>query len=257
MNTKAILAIAGIMLFTLTTTAQTKKNVTRQKTAVKSVKKAAAPIEDPKLVDLGLPSGTKWADRNMGARSSSSGGGYYAFGETSEKQLYKRDNYTFKADLADIAGTEYDAATKKYGKDWSIPTSQQWHELIDNCTQELIMVNKQLCIKFTGKNGNSIFLPSPYPIVKAGTAEETKSFNKQFLDGLESAKQQIKAYGINASILFSVYRASDSNLLIAIGVAAIASDGSVQEYQKEIEVNSGQDYIYGGFQIRPVSTTSY
>ena len=245
------------MLFTLTATAQTRKNVTRQKTAVKSVKKSAAPIEDPKLVDLGLPSGTKWADRNMGARSSSSGGGYYAFGETSEKQLYKKDNYTFKTDLTDIAGTEYDAATKKYGKDWSIPTSQQWQELIDNCTKEITSVNGQLGVKFTAKNGNSIVLPSPYPMVKAGTAEETKSLNNQFLEGVESAKQQVKAYGINASVLFSVYRTSDSNLLVALGLATIASDGTAKEFQKQIEVIPGQKFIYGGFQIRPVSTTSY
>jgi hypothetical protein len=257
MNTKTILAIAGIMLFTLTATAQTRKNVARQKTAVKSVKKAAAPIEDPKLVDLGLPSGTKWADRNMGARSSSSGGGYYAFGETSEKQLYKRDNYTFKADITDIAGTEYDAATKKYGKDWSIPTSQQWQELIDNCSQKLIMVNKQLCVKFTAENGNSIILPGSYPVVKAGTAEETKSFNKQFLDITKWVNEEIKAYGYTAKALCSMYRASDRNLLLALGLAAAASDGSIQEYQKQIEVKSGQDYIYGGLLIRPVSRTSY
>lgn len=39
----------------------------------------------PKYVDLGLPSGTLWADRNVGAAAPEAIGGYYAWGETEEK----------------------------------------------------------------------------------------------------------------------------------------------------------------------------
>lgn len=69
------------------------------------------------MVDLGLPSGTKWADRNIGATSVTSVGGYYSYGETATKQIYTSDTYTFKSDITNIAGTVYDVATKNMARD--------------------------------------------------------------------------------------------------------------------------------------------
>ena len=43
-----------------------------------------------KTVDLGLS--VKWADRNVGASSSTDGGYYYAFGEITTKSEYSVDN---------------------------------------------------------------------------------------------------------------------------------------------------------------------
>lgn len=42
----------------------------------------------PHLIDLGLPSGTKWACCNVGAQKPEDYGGYYAWGETAEKNSY-------------------------------------------------------------------------------------------------------------------------------------------------------------------------
>ena len=42
----------------------------------------------PHLIDLGLPSGTKWACCNVGATAPQGDGGYYAWGETDEKDVY-------------------------------------------------------------------------------------------------------------------------------------------------------------------------
>ena len=42
--------------------------------------------EGVEAIDLGLPSGTKWASCNVGATKPYEYGGYYAWGETSEKK---------------------------------------------------------------------------------------------------------------------------------------------------------------------------
>ena len=42
----------------------------------------------PHMIDLGLPSGTKWACCNVGASRPEEYGGYYAWGETEEKDYY-------------------------------------------------------------------------------------------------------------------------------------------------------------------------
>ena len=55
-------------------------------------------------VDLGLPSGLLWADRNVGAQSPEDYGNYYAWGETSTKEVYDWSTYAY--------GNAYDALTK-------------------------------------------------------------------------------------------------------------------------------------------------
>ena len=47
----------------------------------------------PHAIDLGLPSGTKWACCNVGASAPEQYGGYYAWGETHEKSVYNWDTY--------------------------------------------------------------------------------------------------------------------------------------------------------------------
>ena len=42
----------------------------------------------PHDIDLGLPSGTMWACCNVGAQKPYERGGYYAWGETEEKDSY-------------------------------------------------------------------------------------------------------------------------------------------------------------------------
>ena len=44
-------------------------------------------------VDLGLPSGTKWATMNVGANSPEDYGDYFAWGETSPKEVYSLSTY--------------------------------------------------------------------------------------------------------------------------------------------------------------------
>ncbi|MBQ6209084.1 MAG: hypothetical protein IJK42_04855 [Prevotella sp.] len=118
-------------------------------------------------VDLGLPSGTKWASFNIGATSPEQYGEYFAWGELGEKQEYTEDNYQFYVnglymDLGtDIGGTKYDVARMRWGGDWRMPTEDEIQELIDNCTYEWTTYQGVAGGKFTSKkNGNSIFLPA-------------------------------------------------------------------------------------------------
>ena len=123
--------------------------------------------EAGEAIDLGLPSGTKWASCNMGATKPEEYGGYYAWGETEEKEVYDWSTYKYYQDGSfvslgsDISGTEYDVAHVKWGRKWCMPTLDDIKELLDNCTSEWTTFNNVNGRKFTSKiNGNSIFLPA-------------------------------------------------------------------------------------------------
>ena len=123
----------------------------------------------PHAIDLGLPSGTKWACCNVGATKPEDYGGYYAWGETETKSTYSWSTY-IHCDLTirschnigkDISGTKYDVAHVKWGGSWVMPSVEQLRELLDNCTYECTDLNGVEGGKFTSKtNGASIFLPA-------------------------------------------------------------------------------------------------
>ncbi len=128
------------------------------------------------MVDLSLPSGTLWADRNVGADAPESFGKHYAWGETIVKSDYSVFTYLdgqmssigdFGTDkdllksYSDIAGTQFDVATVRWGGAYSIPTKAQWEELLANCTWEWGAESGQLgYIVSSPINHNWIFLPA-------------------------------------------------------------------------------------------------
>lgn len=122
----------------------------------------------PHAIDLGLPSGTKWACCNVGASKPEDFGGYYAWGETSEKSTYSKENYAYYngatdsfADIgSDIAGTNYDVAYVRMGAPWRMPSYDQQTELRNNCSQQWTTQNGVSGILVTGSNGGQIFLPA-------------------------------------------------------------------------------------------------
>ena len=119
-------------------------------------------------IDLGLPSGTKWASCNVGASLPEERGEYFAWGEIEEKfgHEYYLSNYKFREGASclnlgvDICGTEYDVARQRWGDNWQMPSSDQIHELIHGCTYEWTKLNNVKGGRFTGPNGNTIFLPA-------------------------------------------------------------------------------------------------
>ena len=123
---------------------------------------------EPEAIDLGLPSGTKWASWNVGASAPEEYGGYYAWGETEEKEYYDWSTYAHCNGSSstchhigdDIAGTEYDVAHAKWGGSWQMPTRSQIQEMIDNCTRTWTTQNGVKGILVTGSNGASLFFPA-------------------------------------------------------------------------------------------------
>lgn len=117
-------------------------------------------------VDLGLS--VMWASCNLGATLPEEAGGYYAWGETSEKDTYDLSNYAYyNASTTEytnigvhISGTEYDAAYVNLGKGWKMPSYDQFYELETKCTWEWTSKNGILGYVVTGNNGNSIFIPA-------------------------------------------------------------------------------------------------
>lgn len=143
-----------------------------------------APIEGLRYVDLGLPSGMLWADRNVGATSPFEAGDYFAWGETQPKEkytnasykfyqkdeskdFYKITKYNFYSEFGAVdckyrLDMEDDAARANWGSDWRMPTAEEMEELVEYCDWQWLMDTVRLHFigyKVTGPNGNSIYLP--------------------------------------------------------------------------------------------------
>ena len=160
------------------------------------------PIPDvpiPILVDLGLPSGLKWASFNLGASKPEDYGDYYAWGETEpyyssldplvwkpEKQYgYNWMHYkwamgsetTLTKYCSDAAygyngftdgkitlDPEDDAAQVNLGDKWRMPTDQEWNELTSNCSFVWTQLNGvggfTVTSKKPGFTDKFIFLPA-------------------------------------------------------------------------------------------------
>ncbi|MBR5214990.1 MAG: hypothetical protein IKV80_02065 [Bacteroidales bacterium] len=131
-------------------------------------------------VDLGLPSGLKWATHNIGATTPEEYGDYFAWGEVVTKDGYTADNsLTYGKPMDDISGTEYDAATINWGGDWRMPTYGEMNELINNCTWTRTTQKGVYGYKVTSKtNGNSIFLPAAG--CRSGWAVNTAAGNEGY-----------------------------------------------------------------------------
>lgn len=127
------------------------------------VNNADGTVSDHGYVDLGLPSGAKWARCNVGASSPNKPGEYYAWGETSAKSAYTKENAAalLTEYPADIQGLpRYDAASSTWGTAWHLPTAADVQELLNNCTFIIVQYKDAIGYLVTGPNGKSIFLPA-------------------------------------------------------------------------------------------------
>ena len=131
-------------------------------------------------IDLGLPSGLKWASWNVGASAPEEYGAHLAWGETELKWDYDWSTYKFElgtdhngpfskyvtysnygtVDNKTVLDPEDDAAHVNWGGSWRIPTDAEWSELINSCTWTWTAQNGVNGRLVTGPNGNSIFLPA-------------------------------------------------------------------------------------------------
>ena len=160
-------------------------------TAVSCDKDKDEPVNEPvtntinghEYVDLGLPSGLKWATCNVGASTPKDYGDYFAWGETSPKSEYTESNsLTHGKSLTELteAGIinseriltpSHDAASVNWGGTWRMPTKEEWEELSQNCewrcTSNITTVGDNITViigtpgyEITGPSGNTIFLPA-------------------------------------------------------------------------------------------------
>ena len=127
-----------------------------------TVYEAKRMINGHEYVDLGLPSGLKWATCNVGANAPHEYGGYYAWGETATKGKYTQENnVTFGQKISDISSNaQYDTARANWGGSWRMPTEDEIEELVDECAWKWTTQRGVKGYKVTGPNGNSIFLPA-------------------------------------------------------------------------------------------------
>ncbi|MBE6322230.1 MAG: hypothetical protein E7073_04340 [Bacteroidales bacterium] len=125
-------------------------------------------------VDMGLS--VKWADRNVGAATSTDYGNYYSWGECSTKDVgkYEWTDYSLWLGIEkgcyridNLSNTQYDVANVKWGNGWRMPTRAEFEELLSKCDAKYTSIEGKNGYLFTAENGNSIFLPS------AGTCYST------------------------------------------------------------------------------------
>ena len=112
----------------------------------------------PHAIDLGMPSGKKWACCNVDADAPEEYGGYYAWGDVETKSTYTLGTYTRKY-VEKISGTQFDVATKKWGDNWQIPTMEDMEWLTKNCSWVDKTWHGVKGTLIIASNGNSIFLP--------------------------------------------------------------------------------------------------
>ena len=147
--------------------------------------------DSAEAVDLGLPSGLKWASCNVGATKPEGYGGYFAWGETqtqpdksyydwsSYKWCYGSSHYLNKycttsywsgsgsPDNKTILDSDDDAASANWGGCWRMPTNAEWTELKENCTwtwtsdyNETSIAGSIVTSNMSGYEDKSIFLPA-------------------------------------------------------------------------------------------------
>lgn len=124
------------------------------------------PKETMEYVDLGLPSGIKWAKCDLGETSPEKYGDGYGWGETWTKTSW--EYYYYFTDIVKGQFTKYDSRDKRYflekeddvaylrlGEGWRYPTWNEVQELYDNCTVTESTLNGWPGVMFISKNNNN------------------------------------------------------------------------------------------------------
>lgn len=129
-------------------------------------------MNNKEYVDMGLPSGRKWATCNVGASKPEKYGSYFSWGEIEPKEKYDCNSITMEKEMQDISGNPaYDVAKAQWGGNWRMPTKENFEELETHCKfkvvyknifAKLLKISSQIKgVKVISKtNGNSIFLPA-------------------------------------------------------------------------------------------------
>ena len=187
---KFIIAIAAMLLSLITT------EVSAQTTTP-----TRGQVGGHEWVDLGLPSGTKWATCNVGAIKPSMPGQLFAWGETVVKSSYTEANSKFHSNssIGDIAGTTNDVATVKWGNSWRMPTKGQMSELIDNCDWKYIQLDGRWVVRLTSCiNREVIYLPATG--MKDGTMHDNPNGCGNYMTSTPGPNNGVYDYHFGAAL---------------------------------------------------------
>lgn len=175
-------------------------NIYTYENAIKKYHELLALVDSNyKMIDLGLPSGTRWADRNIGAKNPEDGGLYFQWGDTQGytadqvgtvegKKAFTWSDYKFSGpganddnpqltkycNIADfgkdgfvdnklVLDLEDDAAYVNMGIIWRMPTKEDFEELLQNTDKEVISIDedKTYIVKFVNKNDSTKYILIP------------------------------------------------------------------------------------------------
>lgn len=197
-----LLMIVPVLAMAQASGGQIKRNAPNQdRTPVKKVTNAigygyTGKENGHEYVDLGLS--VKWATCNVGAKTPSGWGDYYAWGEIQTKSDYSwatyfdakdssgKDFYTyFLGGLKSISPTSgHDVAREKWGGLWRMPTKDELNELLSKCKWVHTKLNKVEGYKITGPSGKSIFLPFAGSYIEK-TLDQQGSFGVYWSSSME------------------------------------------------------------------------
>jgi len=143
-------------------------------------------------IDLGLPSGTKWANMNVGAVVPKDKGMPFAWQEIETKKEFTKYNAAFydyiqnyvRSSSSNISGKGLDAAHVRWGGKWRMPTKGEFEELLKECSGKTEVVGGVVGMTFTGPNGHSIFMPF----------ELRTRWNAEYWSGEREFGQESQAY---------------------------------------------------------------
>lgn len=215
-------------------------------------------IEGHNYVDLGLKSGIKWATCNIGAANPWEYGDYFSWGETNkiskaghkwckgEKTIYIHicdftkycnDSMFGQIDNKTTLELNDDAAYVNLGKDWRMPTINEFNELLEFC--DWIWVDNYLetgfagCLGISKTNGKSIFFPA------AGNMYNEECFVSQSIGLYWSSDLHIEY-----PVLAEAFRFDSSQ---------IGTDVTLNTFRDYQDITWQENYRIWGLSVRAVS----
>ena len=170
-------------------------------------------------VDLGLPSGTKWANMNVGAERPEDFGLYYAWGEymgytedLTDGRLFSWEHYKWSdntgatmlkystADGRKVLDLEDDAANVNWGGQWVMATAEEFNELIENTTSDMITRDGVYGRLFKSNvNDNTLFMPASGFRIDADLFR--RNYGGQYWTASLNAEEPIYACNFNLKML--------------------------------------------------------
>ena len=222
------------------------------------------------MVDLGLPSGLIWADRNIGAETPQDNGLYFSWGNVEGHVAenggtmygYSFDKNTYNETLgsqytgSELASTEYDAATANMGGEWHMPTIEDVSELVDNTDHYYIDLNgdivpesqlndsgnlRSVClVKKDDKfiyNNRSNFIEFPFAGVCSGSLLDAESFECNVWTSSICKNNTNYAHRMNINCLGEISR--DGALSRFIGFSVRGVRGPLEYKMVDLGLPSG------------------